>query len=133
MAEKKLKLVSNAPLYKDVRTLLGLIVETAPDFPRMYRYTIGGEMQKLSVSLLNGVAAAYMDKPNRRDHLDKPNRRDHLTKVRYEFETLKTLVRIAGEKRWIKGLGRHAQLIELMDAIGKQITAWKNSLPVGSE
>ena len=124
MAEKKLKLVSNAPLYKDVRTLLGLIVETAPDFPRMYRYTIGGEMQKLSVSLLNGVAAAYMD---------KSNRRDHLTKVRYEFETLKTLVRIAGEKRWIKGLGRHAQLIELMDAIGKQITAWKNSLPVGSE
>jgi hypothetical protein len=90
----------------------------------MYRYTIGGEMQKLSVSLLNGVAAAYMD---------KPNRRDHLTKVRYEFKTLKTLVRIAGEKRWIKGLGRHAQLIELMDAIGKQITAWKNSLPVGSE
>lgn len=32
MAEKKLKLVSNAPLYKDVRTLLGLIVETAPTF-----------------------------------------------------------------------------------------------------
>ncbi len=124
MADKRIKLVSNAPLYKDVRTLLNDILAAAPDFPRMYRYTIGGEMQKLSVSLLNGVAAAYMD---------KPNRREHLTKIRYEFETLKTLVRIAGEKRWIKGLGRHAQIIELMDAIGKQITAWKNSLPTDSE
>jgi len=111
MAEKKLKLVSNAPLYKDVRTLLGLIVETAPDFPRMYRYTIGGEMQKLSVSLLNGVAAAYMD---------KPNRRDHLTKVRYEFETLKTLVRIAGEKRWIKGLIRAARATHRTDGRDRQ-------------
>ena len=124
MADKRIKLVSNAPLYKDVRTLLNDILAAAPDFPRMYRYTIGGEMQKLSVSLLNGVAAAYMD---------KPNRREHLTKIRYEFETLKTLVRIAGEKRWIKGLGRHAQIIERMDAIGKQITAWKNSLPTDSE
>lgn len=120
MAERKLKLVSTAPLYKDVRTLLNNILDAVPDFPRMYRYTIGGEMQKLSVNLLNGVAAAYMN---------KQDRRIHLTKVRYEFETLKTLVRIAGERKWIKGLGRHASIVELMDAIGKQITAWKNSLP----
>ena len=35
---------------------------------------------------------------------------------------------IAGERRWIKGQGRRAHIIELMDAIGKQSTAWKNSL-----
>ena len=124
MADKRLKLVSNAPIYKDVRSLLNEILEVTPEFPRQYKYTIGGEMQKLAVSLLSGAAAAYMD---------KANRLAHLSKFRYEFETLRTLVRIAGEKRWIKGIARHAQIIELMDAIGKQSTAWKNSLMKGSK
>lgn len=124
MAEKRLKLVSNAPIYKDVRSLLNEILEVTPEFPRQYKYTIGGEMQKLAVSLLSGAAAAYMD---------KANRLAHLSKFRYEFETLRTLVRIAGEKRWIKGIARHAQIIELMDAIGKQSTAWKNSISIDSE
>lgn len=124
MADKRLKLVSNAPIYKDVRSLLNEILEVTPEFPRQYKYTIGGEMQKLAVSLLSGVAAAYMD---------KANRLAHLSKFRYEFETLRTLVRIAGEKRWIKGIARHAQIIELMDAIGKQSTAWKNSISLDSE
>ena len=124
MADKRLKLVSNAPIYKDVRSLLNEILEVTPEFPRQYKYTIGGEMQKLAVSLLSGAAAAYMD---------KTNRLAHLSKFRYEFETLRTLVRIAGEKRWIKGIARHAQIIELMDAIGKQSTAWKNSISLDSE
>ncbi len=124
MADKRLKLVSNAPIYKDVRSLLNEILEVTPEFPRQYKYTIGGEMQKLAVSLLSGTAAAYMD---------KANRLAHLSKFRYEFETLRTLVRIAGEKRWIKGIARHAQIIELMDAIGKQSTAWKNSISLDSE
>ena len=124
MADKRLKLVSNAPIYKDVRSLLNEILEVTPEFPRQYKYTIGGEMQKLAVSLLSGAAAAYMDKANRLAHLPK---------FRYEFETLRTLVRIAGEKRWIKGIARHAQIIELMDAIGKQSTAWKNSISFDSE
>lgn len=124
MAEKRLKLVSNAPIYKDVRSLLNEILEVTTEFPRQYKYTIGGEMQKLAVSLLSGAAAAYMD---------KANRLAQLYKFRYEFETLRTLVRIAGEKRWIKGIARHAQIIELMDAIGKQSTAWKNSISLDSE
>lgn len=124
MADKRLKLVSNAPIYKDVRSLLNEILEVTPEFPRQYKYTIGGEMQKLAVGLLSGAAAAYMD---------KANRLAHLSKFRYEFETLRTLVRIAGEKRWIKGIARHAQIIELMDAIGKQSTAWKNSISLDSE
>ena len=124
MADKRPKLVSNAPIYKDVRSLLNEIIEVTPEFPRQYKFTIGGEMQKLAVSLLSGAAAAYMD---------KANRLAHLSKFRYEFETLRTLVRLAGEKRWIKGLGRHAQIIELMDAIGKQSTAWKNSISLDSE
>jgi endonuclease III-like uncharacterized protein len=64
---------------------------------------------------------------------DREARIQYLINFQTTFETLKTLVRIAGERQWIKGKGRHAHIIELMDAIGKQATAWKNSLIKASE
>ena len=41
---------------------------------------------------------------------------------------MKTLIRIAGEREWIKGRGKCATIIELMDEIGKQSSAWKNKV-----
>ena len=119
MADKPIKLVSNTQLYLDCRALLNEILDVTPNFPREYKFTNGAEMQRLSVALLELDAAAYQN---------KQDRLQNLIRFKAKFETLKTLIRVAGERRWIKGLGRHAQIIELMDAIGKQSTAWKNSL-----
>lgn len=114
-----LKLVSNTHIYIDARTLLDLILDVSQEFPRQYKYSVGAKMQEIGIDLLQDIADAYMD---------KVNRRSHLTRFQTRFETLKTLVRIAGERRWIKGRGRHAHMIEIMDAIGKQSNAWKNSM-----
>ena len=124
MADKPIKLVSTTQLYLDCRALLNEILDVTPNFPRDYKFTIGAEMQRLSVSLIELDAAAYMD---------KAGRVQNLMSFKAKFETLKTLIRVAGERRWIKGIGRHAHIIELMDAIGKQSTAWKNSLMKGSK
>ncbi|MBP3737575.1 MAG: hypothetical protein J6I72_00815 [Muribaculaceae bacterium] len=93
----KVKLVSNTHLYLDCRALLNEILDITPNFPRAYKFTIGAEMQRLGVSLLQTDAAAYMD---------KAGRLQHLIKFKTEFETLKTLTRIAGERKWIKGKGQ---------------------------
>ena len=119
MADKPIKLVSNTQLYLDCEALLIEILDVTPNFPRDYKFTIGADMQRLSVKLVELDAAAYQDKEHRLQNLKD---------FKAKFETLKTLVRVAGERRWIKGLGRHARIIELMDAIGKQSTAWKNSM-----
>ena len=124
MADKPIKLVSTTQLYLDCRALLNEILDVTPNFPRDYKFTIGAEMQRLSVCLIELDAAAYMD---------KAGRVQNLMSFKAEFETLKTLIRVAGERRWIKGIGRHAHIIELMDAIGKQSTAWKNSLTKASK
>jgi hypothetical protein len=124
MADKPIKLVSNTQLYLDCEALLIEILDVTPNFPRDYKFTIGADMQRLSVKLVELDAAAYQDKEHRLQNLKD---------FKAKFETLKTLVRVAGERRWIKGLGRHARIIELMDAIGKQSTAWKNSLMKGSK
>ena len=99
--------------------MLDEILDIMPNFPRAYKFSVGAKMQELGIDLIEDIAAAYMD---------KPNRLHHLTVFQTKFETLKTLMRIAGERKWIKGTGRHAHIIELMDAIGKQSTAWKNSM-----
>lgn len=115
----QLKLVSNTRIYLDARALLDEILDITPNFPRAYKFSIGAKMHELGVDLIQDIAAAYMD---------KANRVQHLISFQTKFETLKTLMRISGERRWIKGKGRHAHIIELMDAIGRQSTAWKNSI-----
>ena len=115
------KLVSSTKIYLDARKLLDITLSVVHDFPREYKFTIGSKLQEISVNLMQEIAAAYINR-------DKAETIKHLTVFQTKFETLKTLMRIAGERQWIKGTGRHAHIIELMDEIGKQSTAWKNSM-----
>ena len=118
---EKIKLVSNTRIYLDANALLDHILDITPNFPRQYKYSIGTRMHDLAVELIQDIAAAYM-------HRDYETRIGYLVQFQIKFQTLKTLVRKAGERRWITSKGRHAQIVDLMDAIGKQCTAWKNSL-----
>lgn len=78
-------------------------------------------MHEIGIELIAEITAAYINR-------DRSIRIQHLINFQSHFEVLKLLVRIAGERRWILGRSRHANIIELMDQIGKQSTAWKNSL-----
>ena len=115
------KLVSSTKIYLDARKLLDITLNVVHDFPREYKFTIGSKLQEISVNLMQEIAAAYINR-------DKAETIKHLTEFQAEFETMKTLMRIAGEKEWIKGRGKFANIIELMDEIGKQSSAWKNKV-----
>lgn len=115
------KLVSNTQIYLDSRKLLDVILDVTPNFPRQYKFTIGNKMHDLAVDLMSDISAAYINR-------DRATRIQYLLNFQSKFEVLKTLLRIAGERKWILGISRHAEIIELLDAIGKQSTAWKNSL-----
>ena len=115
------KLVSSTKIYLDARKLLDITLSVVHDFPREYKFTIGSKLQEISVNLMQEIAAAYINR-------DKAETIKHLTEFQAEFETMKTLMRIAGEKEWIKGRGKFANIIELMDEIGKQSSAWKNKV-----
>lgn len=115
------KLVSNTKIYLDCTRLFNAILDITPEFPRAYKFSVGSRMHELAIDLLDEIAAAYINR-------DRATRVQHLTNFQTKFNTLKTLLRTAGEKKWILGRSKHAEVIELMDAIGKQATAWKNSL-----
>lgn len=115
------KLVSNTQIYLDCRKLLDAILDITPSFPRAYKFSVGSKMHDLGINLMQEISAAYINR-------DRAVRIQHLVNFQADFEVLKTLLRIAGERKWILGKSRHADIIELTDAIGKQSTAWKNSL-----
>lgn len=114
-------MVIDAKIYIDARHLLDNIIDMTLMFPREYKFTIGVRMQSLAIDVLEEITAAYINK-------DIDERTRHLVVFQQKFQTLQTLVRIAGERRWIQGIGRLARVIELMDGIGRQGNAWKNSL-----
>ncbi len=114
--ENRIFIASDTKVFRDTVKLFDLIIDMTPGFPRDYKYTVGGQMQGLAVNLMLGIQHAFMDKEHRQDHL----------KIFLgDFEVLQVLVRKAGERRWISR-SKHAETAELMIAIGKQITAWKN-------
>lgn len=115
------KLVANTQIYLDCRKLLDAILDITPSFPRAYKFSIGSRLHDLAINLMSEISAAYINR-------DRAVRIQHLVNFQADFEVLKTLLRIAGERKWILGKSKHADIIELTDAIGKQSTAWKNSL-----
>ena len=92
----KIKLVSNTRIYIDVNTLLDEILDITPNFPHAYKYTIGAKMHDLGIQLLQDISAAYINR-------DREISIRYLINFQTEFETLKTLMRKAGEREWIKG------------------------------
>ena len=119
--KRKPKLVSNTRIYLDMRRVFNQILDCVPNFPKDFRYTIGAELQRLCVRLVREIAAAYTCR-------DKEGRVARLTEFQTDFETMKLLVRTAGERKWIRGTGRLADLVETIDSVGKQSSAWKRSL-----
>lgn len=117
----KIKSVAGTRIYLDTNTLFDEILNVTSDFPRFYKYSVGLKMQDFGVELLRDIAAAYINASTK-------ERIQALTNFQVKFETLKFLMRKAGEREWIKGKGHHAHIIELMDMIAKQSNAWKSSL-----
>lgn len=115
------KLLENTRIYRDVTLMMTETLDFTKDFPKAYRYSVGQQMQMLTMRMVNEIASAYITR-----NMEKKVAK--LDDFQADFNTFKTFFRIASERRWMQGLWRRASMIELMDAVGKQSTAWKNSL-----
>ena len=116
-----IKIASNSRIYIDAQKLLELLIEIISSLPKQYRYVIGDKMQSYVIDMLHDIASAYL-------HRDVDVRIGHINEMQSRYEVLRTLIKVVIEKRLIQGIGKQALLIELLDSIGRQGTAWKNSL-----
>jgi len=105
------------PIYRDVYSLLLKIFEVTKEFPREYKYTLGQDMKRDAMKLVQGIYRANKA-------LDK---QESIEALQDDFEIVKLQIRLCADLKVI-GLGRQSQLAVLTDAIGRQLSGWSNSL-----
>ena len=111
-------LASQLSIYKDTYQLVKTVTVYVNKMPRLYKFTLGEKILNTAYDLFNHIQMANMFKEDRNKHLQM---------FIVQFESLKTLLRLGFELRALEGLNRQAEIARLMESIGRQVTAWKNS------
>lgn len=109
-------LYHDLPVFRDVYTLTLRVHELTRHFHREFKYTIGQDMKRDCLALLRGIYRVNRSR-------DKAPQLDAFLD---DFELLKLEMRLCADLRLIS-LAQQAELIELMDIIGRQITGWRNA------
>ena len=109
-------LYGDLPVYRDVYKLTLRIHELTAGFSREYKYSLGQDMKRDCLVLLRSLYRIN------RSHEKEALLQEFLD----DFELLKLEIRLCADLK-ILSLARQAELIEMTDTIGKQITGWRNA------
>ena len=107
------------PVFKDVYQLILKIFDYTKDFPREYKFTLGQDLKRDGINLMRSIYRANKSK----------EKTPYLEAFLDDFELVKLELRLCADMKLLP-LKKHAELSVLMDRIGKQITAWRNSQAV---
>lgn len=111
-------LANQLSIYRETYKLVKTVTIFVNKMPRLYKFTLGEKILNTAYDLFNYIQLANMFKEDRNKHLQM---------FIVKFESLKTLLRLGFELRALEGLNRQVEIDRLMESIGRQVTAWKNS------
>lgn len=120
------KIASETRIYRETKKFLNEVIYVIKDFPKEQRYVVGDRIERTAINSLHIIAKVYMER-------NLKVRIAEMTELQSNLELLNTLIEIAGEHQWIKDRSKFANLLLLMDSIGRQSTAWKVSLVAALE
>ena len=106
------------PVYRDTYQLILKIFECTGHFPKEYKYSLGQDMKRDALQLVRSIYRANKS-------VDK---KVYLENFLDEFELLKLEVRLCRDLK-VMSIKQQAELSQLMDSIGKQVTGWRNANP----
>ena len=101
------------PVYRDTYRLILMIFECTGHFP-----SLGQDMKRDALQLVRSIYRANK----------AADKKVHLENFLDEFELLKLEVRLCRDLK-VMSIKKQAELSQLMDSIGKQVTGWRNANP----
>ena len=108
-------LYNELPVYRDSYNLLIEVYKLTGKFSREYKFTLGQDMKRDALRLFRDLYRANCA-------VDKHQALEHFLD---NFELLKMEIRLCVDMRLLP-LKKMAEISLLTDAIGRQITAWRN-------
>ncbi len=104
------------PVFKEVYQLILKIFEYTKDFPKEYKYALGQDMKRDGIQLVRSIYRANKSQ----------NKSEYLEQFLNDFEVLKLEIRLCVDMK-ILSIKKQAELSEMLESIGKQITGWRNA------
>lgn len=109
-------LYDKTPVYLRMQELIRLVYSLSTHVSREYKYTL---MQDIKRDVMN--LTRYVFRANTAD-----DKRLHLDQLAEEFEFVRMELRLCFDLR-LFGIEKQAQIIRLLDDIGRQINGWRKS------
>ena len=102
------------PIYKTSIDLLEQLTDLQKGMARFYRYTLGARMTDECLDMLGLIYRANMV---------REERERTLVELIVHYRRLQMLLRVLYRKKGVSS-GRYAVLVQMLDSIGRQSTAW---------
>lgn len=103
------------PIFKAAYDLLEQLVTLSKDLPKFFRYSMGTRMVDLCLDMLGLIYRANMS---------QEGRLQALTDLLIDYRQLLMLLRMVYRQKALSS-GKYAELITLLDTIGRQATGWR--------
>ncbi len=108
-------LYNELPVYRDTYNLMIEVYQVTNKFAHEYKYSLGQDMKRDVLSLFRNLYRANRSSA----------KQAHLEDFLSDFELLKVEMRLCVDLKLLP-IKKMAQMSKLTDAIGKQVTAWRN-------
>lgn len=115
-------LVQETQIYKDMYSLLQLILRARKQFDKFYRYSFAERMVMTAID-----CCELLQRANRCNESERANAARFLNEFLIKYSSLRLMLMICRDEQQID-LRKFADILELADSIGKQATGWRNSL-----
>lgn len=110
-------LVQDLKVYKDMYSLLQLILRARTKFNKFYRYSFAERMMMTAIDCCELLQRANSNKTTAVQNLNE---------FSIKFSTLRLMITICRDEQQIDRR-EFADILELAESIGKQATGWRNS------
>ena len=108
------------PIFRKVQDLCSLMIDVQRDMQKQYKHSVGERMLDESLSLMKSIFAINRAEKTSSERLTL------MDGFVDGFDYLKSLVRIAEEKRVIT-IKQQSSIAVLMESINAQMTGWRRS------